>query len=379
MLTAVYALLFYFATAVFVVGLAIRVYQYAKTPAPLKIPTTPAPVSKSGVWLRMAREVVLFESLFRSNKWIWLFGIAFHGALAVVVVRHLRYFLPVVPEPLVFIQPIGVYAGFAMVGALAVLWARRIVLPRMRYISAPSDHLMLVLLLAIGGSGLGMKFVAHTDIVSLKAFTLGLMTFNWQPLPPDPLVLVHLGLVALLMIIFPFSKLLHAPGLFFSPTRNQVDNPARAASSGTLGRETRSEGMSAVDQPTDKQHFLDPLEVPQLAPCMMAESKPYVAAPQHQEPLGFPGKLVDNWQEVAIAKMGELLGKYRSLRVYMDACVKCGSCTDKCHYFLGTGDPKNMPVARADLMRKVYRRYFTFAGKILPLAGGRGGSRRRRC
>jgi nitrate reductase gamma subunit len=224
MLTAAYALLFYIATAVLFAGLGFRVYEYAKTPAPLKIPATPAPVSRSGVALRMAREVVLFESLFRSNKWIWLFGIAFHGALAVVV-RHLRYFLPVVPEPLVFIQPLGVYAGFAMVGALAVLWARRIVLPRMRYISAPSDHLMLVLLIAIGGSGLGMKFVAHTDIVSLKAFTLGLMTFNWQPLPADPLLLAHLGLVALLMIIFPFSKLLHAPGVFFSPTRNQVDNP----------------------------------------------------------------------------------------------------------------------------------------------------------
>jgi Fe-S oxidoreductase len=64
--------------------------------------------------------------------------------------------------------------------------------------------------------------------------------------------------------------------------------------------------------------------------------------------------------------MGELLGKYRSLQVYMDACVHCGACSDKCHYFLGTGDPKNMPVARQDLMRAVYRRYFTFAGKHFP-------------
>ena len=64
--------------------------------------------------------------------------------------------------------------------------------------------------------------------------------------------------------------------------------------------------------------------------------------------------------------MGDLLGKYRSLQVYMDACVHCGACSDKCHYFLGTGDPKNMPVARQDLMRKVYRRHFTFAGKHFP-------------
>jgi len=71
--------------------------------------------------------------------------------------------------------------------------------------------------------------------------------------------------------------------------------------------------------------------------------------------------------------MGELTGKYRSLQVFLDACVKCGACTDKCHYYLGTGDPKNMPVARQDLFRKVYRRYYTFAGKHFSPAGGRRG------
>ena len=100
--------------------------------------------------------------------------------------------------------------------------------------------------------------------------------------------------------------------------------------------------------------------------------KPFVAAPDHQAALGFPGELVPDWEQKAIGKMGELLGKYRGLRVFMDACVKCGSCTDKCHYFHGTHDPKNMPVARQDLMRSVYRRYFTFAGKYFPkLVGAR--------
>jgi Fe-S oxidoreductase len=64
--------------------------------------------------------------------------------------------------------------------------------------------------------------------------------------------------------------------------------------------------------------------------------------------------------------MAELRGKYRSFRVFLDSCVKCGACTDKCHYFLGTGDPKNMPVARQDLLRQVYRRHFTLAGKYVP-------------
>jgi nitrate reductase gamma subunit len=104
------------------------------------------------------------------------------------------------------------------------LWARRFLVDRVRYISTPSDHLHLALLLAIGLTGMGMRFVAPTDIVALKAFTLGLMRLDLQPLPADPLLLLHLALVALLMLVFPISKLLHAPGLFFSPGRNQSDN-----------------------------------------------------------------------------------------------------------------------------------------------------------
>ena len=106
--------------------------------------------------------------------------------------------------------------------------------------------------------------------------------------------------------------------------------------------------------------------IPHIKVGAMAHSKPYVAKPQFQEALGFPGELLDNWQEVAIAKMGELVKGSRALQVFLDTCMKCGACTDKCHYFLGTADPLNMPVARQDLFRAVYRRYFTFAGKFFP-------------
>lgn len=227
-MSGLYATLFYVATVIFLGGLIHKIYQYAKTPAPLKIPTTPAPTTKSGVVFRMAREVVLFESLFKSNKWIWIFGWMFHVGLALVLLRHFRYFQEPVWTWVALVQPFGMYAGFAMVAGLAGLWARRIFVERIRYITNPSDHLMLALLVAIGLSGLGMKFVAHTDIVSVKAFMLGLMRFDIQPLPSDPLLLIHLALVAILMIVFPLSKLLHAPGVFFSPTRNQVDNPREA-------------------------------------------------------------------------------------------------------------------------------------------------------
>jgi len=223
-LTAIYTAGFYAATVWLVYGLARKIVQYWRTPAPLKIPTMPAPLTASGVAMRIVREVVLFESLFKSNKWIWLFGWIFHAALLLAMLRHLRYFTEPVWVWVVLVQPFGTYAGFAMLAGLGALWFRRFFVERIRYISGPSDHLMLALLLAITASGLAMRYVAHTDIVALKTFILGLIRFDWQPLPPDPILMIHLGLVIVLMAVFPFSKLLHAPGLFFSPTRNQVDS-----------------------------------------------------------------------------------------------------------------------------------------------------------
>ncbi|HFC93336.1 MAG TPA: (Fe-S)-binding protein [Leucothrix mucor] len=111
---------------------------------------------------------------------------------------------------------------------------------------------------------------------------------------------------------------------------------------------------------------------------------PWISKPEFQKEMGFPtdfempagvenygdaGTLVENWKERAIDKLGDLTSRYRSLQVFLDICVKCGACTDKCHYFIGSKDPKNMPVARQDLLRKVYRRYYTFAGKFFGKIG----------
>lgn len=224
MLSVIYALLFWVAGVVLLVGVGARVRKYARTPAPLKIPTTPAPITTGGVVMRMAREVIFFESLFKSNKWIWLFGWTFHMGMWLVLIRHIRYFTVDVWWWVAFAQPFGTYAGYAMLAGLVGLWARRVLVERIRYITNPSDHLMLALLVAISGSGLMMRFVVHTDIVAVKVFMLGLMRFRIETLPSDPILLVHLGCVAALMIVFPISKLMHAPGVFFSPTRNQVDN-----------------------------------------------------------------------------------------------------------------------------------------------------------
>ncbi|MCB1333387.1 MAG: respiratory nitrate reductase subunit gamma [Roseivivax sp.] len=225
MLGIVFALLFYAATAILVIGVAAKIRTYARVPAPLKIPTTPAPKTGFGVVLRMAREVIFFESLFKSNKWIWVFAWMFHMALWLVLIRHLRYFTQPVWWWVQLAQPFGTYAAFAMIAGLAGLWARRVLVERIRYISNPSDHLMLALLVGIGASGAATRFVAHTDIVAVKTYMLGLMRLSVGDLPADPILLVHLFLVAVLMIVFPISKLLHAPGVFFSPSRNQIDNP----------------------------------------------------------------------------------------------------------------------------------------------------------
>lgn len=223
-LSLIYAILFYAATALLVVGLALRIKMYASTPTPLKIPTMPAPLTKSGAAFRVFREVAFFESLFKSNRWIWIFAVLFHAGLALALLRHVRYFQADVWGVITLIQPLGIYGGIAMVVGLLGLWARRLVQERIRYITGPSDHLMLALLVLIGASGLNMKFLVHTDIIQVKAFFLGLLRFNIQELPADGPLLIHLGAVAVLMIVFPFSKLLHVPGVFFSPSRNQVDD-----------------------------------------------------------------------------------------------------------------------------------------------------------
>ncbi len=102
----------------------------------------------------------------------------------------------------------------------------------------------------------------------------------------------------------------------------------------------------------------------------------YPTKAKHLEYLGMPNprewsptdddwKLPDNWQEIIFNGMRERLDKYRSFKVFMDICVRCGACADKCHFFIGGGDPKNMPVLRAELLRSVYRKDFTTAGKLL--------------
>ena len=224
-------LLAYFVITVFVLGFLRRIWIYARAPAPLKIPTTPAPTTTLGVVWRMLAEVVLFNSLFKGDKWAWLGAYLFHGALLLVLVRHLRYFVDPLPPFFAHFQIFGMVAGLAMVGGLGLLFLRRIVIDRVRYISSMADYFMLLLLMGIGVSGLFMTFFFRPDIVQIKLAMRGMwgsasaQTLPWSGSLGDALFVGHLLMVAVLLLIFPFSKLMHMGGIFFSPTRNQVDNP----------------------------------------------------------------------------------------------------------------------------------------------------------
>ncbi len=102
----------------------------------------------------------------------------------------------------------------------------------------------------------------------------------------------------------------------------------------------------------------------------------YGAIPKSVEYLGLPNprawqpmhddwQLPENWKQIVLDGLRKRLDKFRSLKLFMDVCVRCGACADKCHYFIGSGDPKNMPVLRAELLRSVYRKEYTLAGKLI--------------
>ncbi len=248
----IYAYIFYIAFAIFVIGFIYRVVKWANLPVPLKIVTTGGqgrfdnPKSSLDVILRMAGEVLVFRSLFRntkydlktntikSNRVLWLGAIVFHISFLLIVLRHFRFFVDPVPsvittlqgvDTITFLTPTLSFSGILIVIALLYLFIRRLVFPEMRYISILSDHLILLLLLAIVITGTLMRYSLRVDIIQVKQFMLGILTFS--PISIDiPWILgLHLLLVSALLVYFPFSKLMHAPGIFFSPTRNQINNP----------------------------------------------------------------------------------------------------------------------------------------------------------
>ncbi|ABK16839.1 sulfate reduction electron transfer complex DsrMKJOP subunit DsrM [Syntrophobacter fumaroxidans] len=251
----------YVAILFFLGGVIFKVLKWASTPVPFRIPTTGGQ-QKSLPWIkqnkldnpttvaqtvgRMALEVLLFRSLFRNTKfefkegpklvyqwekWLWLAGLAFHYSFLLILVRHLRFFAEPVPgfvhltermDGILQLGLPGVYiTDMLFVVAVTYLFIRRVVIPQVRYISLAADYFPLFLLLAVGVTGILMRYFLKLDLLKVKELTMNLVTF--RPAVPEGigvLFYIHFFLVCTLIAYFPFSKLMHLGGVFLSPTRN---------------------------------------------------------------------------------------------------------------------------------------------------------------
>ena len=261
----------YVAMVIFFLGVLSRLLKWARIPNPFVIPTTGGqqksldwikssgldnPFTRGQAMGRLFCEVFLFRSLFRnlssrvasdrkngqqpgltfaSAKWLWLFAILFHYAILVTVFRHLRFFTNPVPWPVKMAEaldgwlevgiPEVLVSGLVLLMAVSLLLGRRLLMPKMRYISLLNDYFPLFLLVGIAGTGALMRYVVGIDISGAKQLVMGLISF--KPVIPEgigPLFFIHLFLVCTLLVYFPFSKLMHAGGIFFSPTRTMPNN-----------------------------------------------------------------------------------------------------------------------------------------------------------
>ena len=231
--TAIYLLITYSVGLIFVIGVVLRIYQYATTPQPIKIMLTPAPLTKSGAFARVLGEVFFFKSLFKSNKSTWVFGYLFHISFFLLIFMHfLRHFIYSNPLPWwynIFVN-IGIVCGIIMVLSLFLLLMRRVIIERVKFISLFQDYLILILLMLIGLAGLSLNYVLTPPALTvvdnrLDPYITGLVTFQFTNIPSNPVFLIHYTLVMLLILYIPFSKVMHFVGIFFSPTRNMADNP----------------------------------------------------------------------------------------------------------------------------------------------------------
>ncbi len=264
---AVTVVLPYVAFLTLAAGIAWRVWQWAASPVPYRIPTT-CGQQRSLAWIRTAAidnpdtgimaairvaiEALTFRSLLRNSRshvsagrlefsearLLWLASLALHWSLLVIVLRHLRFVLQ--PTPF-FVSPLDALDGFLRIGsppllitdvllvvALLYLLGRRLANPLLRYMSLLTDYFALLLLLGIALSGMAMRYVAPVNLVSVKQFALSLAAFHpVVPVAPSALLLVHLLLVSTLAVYLPFSKLAHFGGVFLSPTRNLANNSRR--------------------------------------------------------------------------------------------------------------------------------------------------------
>lgn len=255
----------YLAIFLFIVGIVYRILNWAGVPVPFHIVTTCGqqkslpwiksnkienPASTLGVIGRMAMEILFFRSLFRNNKvelkraeklvfggnkWLWILGLALHWSLFIILFRHLRYFIQPVPAVIVFVAnldgmfqvalPTIFLTDIIILLAVTFLFLRRVLSPQVRYISLFSDYFAILLIGGVALSGILMRMFFRVDVIDIKELAMGMITFH--PSLPQGIGLpfyIHLFLVSALVAYFPYSKMVHAPGIFLSPTRNLKNN-----------------------------------------------------------------------------------------------------------------------------------------------------------
>lgn len=199
----------------------MKAFIWIRTPVPLRIVTTPAPKTRFGATWRLIGDLFWFPNLFKADKLLWGAGFLFHLGLWIVLLRHLRYFLYPVPTWVEGIQTLGLYAGYILPLFVAFMLVRRLVIDQVLYISILGDYIALLLLLTITVSGILLQLFFRTYVIDVKALILGLIHF--QPKIPNVhwLFTLHFISIMILLVYFPFSKLMHAGGFLLSPTHNQ--------------------------------------------------------------------------------------------------------------------------------------------------------------
>ena len=238
--TVAYAIMFYIAGLVLVVGVVARIVAWRRQLKEHPAQRAARPRNRGMAAGALFLDLFLFRGEFFEDRLAWLFSMMFHYGLLLVLLRHLRYVIePAWVGPLWQVveiaQPFGLYGGLVMMAGIVGFALRRLLVADLRRTSTLLDYTMLAVLLAVPAAGYLNAF-AHPDILQVKWFFLGLLRFHWQPLPHAPLLLLHLWLVAALLMLLPFSELVHLGGIsaaWIAPTeavaRPQRRNLRRAA------------------------------------------------------------------------------------------------------------------------------------------------------
>jgi len=215
----------YIAILVFVVGMTYRFRVWIKTPQPGKMTLFPA---KDSTLKGVLAESLLFPSLFRGDKVLWVFAWLFHATLALVFLGHVRVFTGLLDRLLTDIgmsangintmsSVAGGAGGVLLLATGLLLLIRRLTIPRVREISGVPDFLAPLLLIAIIFTGDLMRFGAHFDLEQTRLWAWSLITFS-PVVPAGTLFLSHAFLAMALIMYMPFSKILHFGGIFFTQT-----------------------------------------------------------------------------------------------------------------------------------------------------------------